>query len=1722
MYMYLLVFLFVCVILILMNRSSTLVPNKNVEKLLLPKPVEKFVVENQIQCLMCGTDEVVNDNNQCVCNSNTHYRELNIATNNPCVSQLQPCGTTFTSHYTVNSFQPKQEEIQITCTNCPTNERVRNLSDSNCYCPSPLFRNTVFPRQCDSDENLCRSNQSYTAQYDSLKGESNITCANCPGLNQIRSDTNPSECVCIPGMKKVTEITSTGFTTDIGCRDENSPCRTGNYYWVDNGQTITCYQCSNSLEIGMPNGCICNSNYYIRRDNDDSCVLFSSMCSGIPGAESIYDSHFSYESNVAGTNNYSITEKEVSCTYCGSNEQRKPYPDTDECECVTNYYRHNNDCKLPRDACESNQRYEIDQVNRTITCFNCDLNEVRDDSSPNTCKCAPAHTKVFSENTGNNQVDSEGCQPDNNYCGYNGNNSNNFYWENHFESGINQGIICKQCKDDDAVGQFGGCTCPTGYTRRSNDDECIFTNTPVPNICGGINEPGVEQRDDRYKYVTNTLNNDYGTPETQYVCTLCGPNQVRGPNGNSCVCEPGYIWHIDSGQCVNLDTQNPCNTDQNNSNYNNFGTSIYDVSGIYLGPGNQMSNLSCGSCTGDLVTNNDNTGCVTCSTGQNEFANSTNSACVQCSNNEQLDANDKCTCKTDYIYTEYYNSELSAQSQSECEYYNGYPTNLCRYDDVSSPYNSYKYTFGTEPETSTTAYDRKVSCTKCTVPNSVRGSGANSNNCVCAPGYYYFNSNGIPTCISRTDNPCENYVRTTTTKDGTRYKISRSSSTNYEKQYGDQSTDVDGQNLAQGVMSNITCEPCDSTTQVYNDISKQCECAPGFGLSNGECVTCPDGHFKDSAGDRSCSPCVDNWPYNGSYVTSDSTQCINCIDGSSNTGSSCVCDVGHEIIPGITSISYDGSHCQDCPSGTYKSEAGDYSCSTCSIPGQYYNSGTQRCEYCGVNQEPNTDDSGCTDCPGGHYSGSNVEKCSSSPCDPNYVPHPVTGEGCSNCDIGYRSPENSSDCILCTNNRTIPSDDGYRCDSCGANKKRRSDANLCECSDGYIYDTTSRICNSETSRCGYRDSEYSYDEYNSLEPGVPQFSDNTGLFDRYVQCTRCPTNEVRHNTDSSRCVCDSINAYHRSTTIDPNIPSYNQNNCININDCKDTHSYNVYIDLNDGESKIECLQCPGGGSRGTGDNTDRCICPSGYVRNNQCSEANPCSFGEVPSYTERTTDLRGDSLNNYTMSNVTCGGCGLNEVISGSSCVCSPGYYRNGTNCSPCPTGQYKDVPGNATQCTPCSTGSTTVGIASTACVCSPGYGLTGFVQKNGSHCSICQSGTVKEGTSNNTCELCNANSPDFEYQPNQGQTACLTCVSGHNIQNNQCNACGTGKYRNSSSNCVDIPNTNQIGNNDPSTLINGVFTDLLTCEGGSVRGGNGNQCVCPSSSNYYNTGTGMCSVADPCTGNTVPTYSVRSANGKTNSPLATSNVNCSGCPNYSTIVSGNCLCNPGYKFDTACTICPDGEFKTGTNNDTDCTQCGYGPTPYNNPFINVSIPDRDECSNCPLGSFANNDNSGCEPCNSNTRYVYTSTNGSRECRLLGLYEIGTVPNNGVWTNKSICQNGRVRGGTGNQCVCQNGTIWRTDHPSVAQCVNSSNVCSWETTNDIEIHTTGNVGGVSMPTVSCSNCPPGQQPTSSTTCGNTGPVWNEDNMFANVLSDYDNNFTIHQQINSHFNTVLTS
>lgn len=552
-----------------------------------------------------------------------------------------------------------------------------------------------------------------------------------------------------------------------------------------------------------------------------------------------------------------------------------------------------------------------------------------------------------------------------------------------------------------------------------------------------------------------------------------------------------------------------------------------------------------------------------------------------------------------------------------------------------------------------------------------------------------------------------------------------------------------------------------------------CICAPGFVPSADSCVPCAPGSFKQLASNSSCASCSAN-EWSGSGATS----CQRCGRGATNTPSfsSCHCDVGY---------TNSGDSCIPCASNTYKSVAGNAtctacvanasnqgklgssaasecvcnagfegsgstSCNACSINFSKAAVGNAACTACGVNAvtqgqtgsltcfcPPNTygdPSTGCSPCPVstsklGYTSSITVSSdCTASPeCPKGKYGNPSTAS-CTDCPDGTFKSSSSLDittaashCLACATGFATIASGSSSCQICASGFEPRNGTCL-PCNGGFFK------ANKGNSSC--------------IQCAANQWS-NSGA----TVCTSCGTN-ANSIAGSPSCTCDagytmSGNACVQCSagTFKPSSGNGTCTQCV-------ANSYSVTLGATSNNTCIPCFAKNTASSPGS----TTCSCKIGYEMSNGVCE--PCALGAAKDFIGNSGCLWCD-VNEYSANGgTTCRPCGANTVSTAgsTSCVCAAGYAPDGNACSPCRMGTFKSAAGNSSctlcaantfsdvlgatsisTCAPCRSNSASLS-GSAYCFCVAGYGING---SNGSSCDACPTGTYQLGGSNSSCIPC-------------------------------------------------------------------------------------------------------------------------------------------------------------------------------------------------------------------------------------------------------------------------------------------------------------------------------------------------------------------------------------------------
>jgi hypothetical protein len=425
-------------------------------------------------------------------------------------------------------------------------------------------------------------------------------------------------------------------------------------------------------------------------------------------------------------------------------------------------------------------------------------------------------------------------------------------------------------------------------------------------------------------------------------------------------------------------------------------------------------------------------------------------------------------------------------------------------------------------------------------------------------------------------------------------------------------------------------------------------------------------------------------------------------------------------------------------------------------------------------------------------------------------------------------------------------------------------------------------------------------------------------------------------------------------------------------------------------------------------------------------------------------------------------------VSTGSSsiaeCFCDAGFHGTLATpddlCARCPTGTYKNQPGDDQMtggCTQCPPGSTS-NSASTEiydCVCAPGYfaapGEDNCVQCPTDHyknapgpqaCGSCPGGTVTAALAsvNGAC-VCPP-SPSFAFVACLASTDCrplwdpvTQCLCGPGFfgiiagSEDQCDPCPIGTYKDSASveGCMSCPvgsTTENVG----STAI----SDCVCSAGYTGLGGAQTCTACEVS--MYKDSTGP----DACVN--CPSHSTT---------FASESLDQLGEPSTASTAIQQCLCDPGYAGgtlaspDDTCSACPQGEYKA-TPGPSECLHCEAGATTSKTASMHIAdcqcqpgsfALSENLCSGCPIGSFKDTlGPADCTSCPPDTTTRSSGSNSVSQCRCVP-GSSGSIQS--IDDRCTPCAEGsyKTQGGADECTVCPVGSTSSPGSTQSAQCI---------------------------------------------------------------------------------------
>ena len=565
------------------------------------------------------------------------------------------------------------------------------------------------------------------------------------------------------------------------------------------------------------------------------------------------------------------------------------------------------------------------------------------------------------------------------------------------------------------------------------------------------------------------------------------------------------------------------------------------------------------------------------------------------------------------------------------------------------------------------------------------------------------------------------------------------------------------------------------------------------------------------------------------YIIDMHAQCIPCPPGQQSLDNSCVpVDAGYYAVLGIekacppgTYAQPGGQSCSLCPRGTYSSNVGATSSSTClSCPAGTFSNvqGAAQCTVCQdgtystlTGQTSYTVCQTCTPCPLGTYGGISC------------LPWRNSGS-CTDCPIPLGTAYVTA---LCT--QTVPTLFGQRttctagtfltnfsrgtystlgsagtCQACAAGQYSGTDASLCTaCPIGQFNPNQgSNVC---------------------YLCSVGTYADTVGS----TSCTACSLGTFANTTNSSQCTLCSAGTFANTT---------GSSQCTRC-------SVGTYAGTT---GMSQCISCLAGSYANTPGSVSCTYCPSGmYQASAGQASCNVCATGTYQNLTGQTnciSCLAGSYANTTGMSQCT---------------LCSAGTYQNLTGklaCNVCVSGTYSNTTGS-TQCSPCSNvvaGQYVTNVCTTtqdtrisSLSCGPGYsGPVGSSQGSWNTLGVRGTCTACSTNGSSNCGSCTQTSPTFPYW--SGST-CVQCITNQN--------CGLGSYCTSAGSCAGCVNNG-------SAVCTGVSTYA------SLPNGRENITV-DSSGNLYVADAGNNKILIVNTAGVVSPYAGTGQQSSTNGPRA-------------------------------------------------------------------------------------------------------------------------------------------------------------------------------------------------------------------------------------------------------------
>jgi hypothetical protein len=553
--------------------------------------------------------------------------------------------------------------------------------------------------------------------------------------------------------------------------------------------------------------------------------------------------------------------------------------------------------------------------------------------------------------------------------------------------------------------------------------------------------------------------------------------------------------------------------------------------------------------------------------------------------------------------------------------------------------------------------------------------------------------------------------------------------------------------------------------------SSACTCSPGFfDTGDGTCTACVAGTYKEN-GDNVCVPCaVDTYSY--TIAATSQEVCQTCPAHSVSLSSS------NELVDCMCEPRWYGSlggPCSLCQAGRWCSGGSRYRCpiSSSSVGGSTeLTDCTCEAGFVGPNGGP------CQSCTADGYCPGGVESfmCATTSSSP---PGSSTSLDCI-CDGGYQG-DAGGPCTLCPANTYCKSGILSACHSHALSSSGSDELVDCICKQGYYGNNGEAcvICPAK-SFCIGGNSILSCPPHSQTLGGSNTSLDCICMAGWYGSpggvCTECEYGWWCHAGVKTRC---PINSYTEN-----GVGASKLTDCVCepgfkglVGSACSVCTTNTWCQKGVVNTCTANSNAPAQSSVATA-----CICHTGHTR----SSDGMCLACAAGTYKNKTGDApcTACGVDKYSVwlgavSADTCSDCPTNTLAAYASneladCICLSGYIgNNGTACTSCPVGTYKENHGTGV-CVPCKVdtySNVTAANSSDTCLSCPGNTFavaasidlancickTGYIGNNGTACTACAAGTHKNTTGPGVCTYCDGGTYSTTTAANSSKT-CLFC----------------------------------------------------------------------------------------------------------------------------------------------------------------------------------------------------------------------------------------------------------------------------------------------------------------------------------------------------------------------------